>query len=522
MANPFAAAAQDLSRQRSRARSSSIFAGAETGRLMSDWLVGTFSTDDEVSANLRLLRARARQLVRDNPWIAGFVDELANNVIGPDGILLQAKVMTTARPGAPATLASATNKEIERGWKEWGMPETCSADGHDSWVELQRLAVQTVAVEGECFLRRLRGFDNAFGYSVQIIDADLVDETYNVPVGAGQNQIRMGVEIDKWNRPIAYHVWTRYPMDRSGVERKRERIAADEIIHLFVRYRANQTRGVTWFAPILTSVHHLDGYEINELVATRAAAAKMGFIINKHPEAISNFDPGKPGDKRRQMDAEPGLIDELFPGQEFVSFDPSHPAGAYEMFTSTVLRAIARGLKVSYLTLTGDLRAANYSSMRAGLLPERDRWRGLQVWFGVHCCRIVYRDWIRMALLAGAVVVDTRLASEYYEVVWKGRGWKWVDPEKDLIAAEKEVKLGVNSRQRIAAERGVDYEEVIEEIEYEETFADDHDVDVSGTIARGSAPAAAAPKTPDPLRPDEPGDAKDANAGERSPQLAVV
>jgi capsid protein len=66
---------------------------------------------------------------------------------------------------------------------------------------------------------------------------------------------------------------------------------------------------------------------------------------------------------------------ELPPGQEIQMYDPTFPTQNYGDFVVAVLRALARGLKVSYLTLTGDLRQANYSSMRAGLLPERDHWR---------------------------------------------------------------------------------------------------------------------------------------------------
>jgi capsid protein len=58
--------------------------------------------------------------------------------------------------------------------------------------------------------------------------------------------------------------------DFNGKKRERQRIPADEIIHKFVRYRANQVRGVTWFAPVLLNLKNLDGYEFNELAASRA------------------------------------------------------------------------------------------------------------------------------------------------------------------------------------------------------------------------------------------------------------
>lgn len=53
---------------------------------------------------------------------------------------------------------------------------------------------------------------------------------------------------------------------------------ADQIIHLYVSERANQTRGVTWFHPVMTGIKMLDGYTEAELVAARAAGAKMDFF----------------------------------------------------------------------------------------------------------------------------------------------------------------------------------------------------------------------------------------------------
>jgi lambda family phage portal protein len=481
-------------------RSFRSFSGAQTTRLTADWSPFNQSPKQEIGAVLTTLRARARQLVRDNSHAAGFLLELANNVIGPEGILLQAKVKT-ARAG---NLHRGVNDAIEAAWKEWGMPENASADGYESWTDLQKMMIRTIAQDGEIFIRKLKYFDNPFGFTLQIIDADLVDETLNRMATGTENEIRLGIEVNQWGRPVAYHVWTAY----SGDNRKRERIRipAEEMIHRFVRYRANQVRGVTWFAPVLMNLHYLDGYEFSELTAARVNAAKMGFIVNKSEAAIAAFDWDKQaGGERRQMDVEPGLVDELLPGQEFQSFDPTHPSTAFKEFTKTVLRSIARGLGMAYTTLTGDLEAVNYSSIRAGLLSERDHFRSLQRWMGIHIHRVVYREWVQMALLSGALRLDSRVSSNYYEVEWRGRGWKWVDPVNDLTAAALAIALGLDSRQHLAAEQGRDFEEIVDEIAAEMEYADAVGVDVSG------APPAASP-APQNETPDDgsnPGDTSD-------------
>lgn len=508
MRNPLRAAVDQMDQSIRIRRQGSNFTGAQASRLTYDFTAGLFSADQEIRYELTTLRARARRLVRNNSHASGFVNELANNVIGPDGIILQAKVRTRG-----GQLVKPTNDEIERGWKEWGMPEHCSADGRDDWVELQRLIVKTLPVDGEVFLRRLKYFDNAFGYALELVDPDLIDENKNRPKAPGQNEIRMGVEITSWGRPVAYHGWTRHFGD-NGV-REPVVIPADEMIHLFVRYRPNQTRGVTWFAPVLLNLHYLDGYEFSELTAARVSAAKMGFIKNVKAEAIASFDPAKKSEQPRVIDVEPGTWLEGLPGQELEMFDPKHPSTAFKDFTKTILRAIARGLNMSYTTLTGDLEAVNYSSIRAGLLSERDQYRSLQRWLGIHCHRLVYREWLSMSLLSTAIRVDSRLASDYYAVEWKPRGWKWVDPVNDLTAAALAIGLGLDSRQRLAAEQGRDFEEVVEEIAHELEFAEAMGVDVSGAPTGESTAVPrsdAAPAVPDEDAPADADDDEDADS----------
>jgi lambda family phage portal protein len=392
------------------------FGGASTSRLYYDWKVANVSPDYELRGALRILRARARQLVQDNPYASGFAEELANNVVGPKGIRIRPDIRTQTD-----AKHKAANAAIKAAWKDWNLPENASADGHDSWVDLQRLILQTIAIDGECFLRRRMYFDNAHGFALQIIDADQVDETFNRKAEPTANQVVMGVEINADGRAVAYHIRTQHPSD--GLITKRERVSADEIKHLFIRYRANQHRGVTWYAPVLTGLKMHDGYSEAELVAARVAAAQMGFFVTKDPSlATATLDPNAE-DTQEITEAAPGTFGKLEPGQELQMFDPKHPNAAFDAFTKVILRGIARGLGISYIALTGDLLGVSYSSIRAGVLPERDRWRALQNWFAIQCHRWVYQNWIQCATLTGALLLDSRLTADFSNVDWKPRGW---------------------------------------------------------------------------------------------------
>lgn len=444
------------------------YSGGAVTRLLSDWVVGVLSPDTEIRGNLALMRARARDLVRNNAYMAGVRKVFEDNLIGPDGILLQAKV--TVGAGKTARPHDATNWEIERAWKEWGYPENASIDTRASWVD------------GEVFLRGRPDARNAFQFAVQFIDPDQVDEFYNVPFKNGV-EIRMGVEIDADGRPLAYHVNTTHP-DTGKPDR--ERIDAREIKHLYIQVRPGQTRGVTWFAPILTSAKHIESYREAELVAARIQATQAGVIVAKGEDAIAAYaaTTGKDG-VPASIEMEPGVYQSLPPGYSIENSSPTHPNMNFGEFVKAVSMPMARALGISYLTLTGDVSAANYSSMRAGLIPERDHFRCLQNFIALHACRWVYREWVGQALLTQQLRVDTRIRSDLYAVEWKPRGWKWVDPANDLDALEAEIRLGLTTRTRAAAERGNDFEEVVDELKKEQEYAEAEGVDVS--VERKSA-----------------------------------
>jgi len=410
------------------------------------------------------------------------MESIADNVVGWEGIQAKPRVMIgTGRDAVPDKLV---NWELERAWGEW-CADYATVDGIESWLETERLIAKTWGTDGEVFVRRRRGWDNPHAYAVELLDADLLDENFNEKRERTGREIVMGVEVDPYGRPLAYHFWREHP-DELGFRGQRVRVAAEEISHFFIRYRPGQHRGFPLFTPALTNFEMADGYTEAELVAARYHASKMGFIKNTSPVAIDAHvgrlalaaSQGK-GEIRRRIKMGPGELPHLDPGEEFTPFDPTHPSDSFDPFLKSIFRGLARAASMSNLTFTGDLAEANYSSMRAGLLPERDHWRMLQNVLSRRLHAPIRRDWLPMALLTGALNLPG-LAAAYQAVEWRGRRWQWVDPQKDLMAAEAEVKLGVNSRQRLASDRGHDYEKIVDESAEDLAYAREQGVYVGG------------------------------------------
>jgi lambda family phage portal protein len=235
------------------------------------------------------------------------------------------------------------------------------------------------------------------------------------------------------------------------------------MVHWCRPYRVGQTRGVPDFAPVLFVQKMLQGYEEAEVTAARTASAKGGFFERTN-EAVQLL--GEVGDQKDRvaLEVEPGLFESLPPGWKFSQWDPVHPTTAFPDFHKAMLRTIATGLGVSYNLLAQDLEGVSFSSIRTGSLAERDTWKVIQgnLWRHVH--NRVYRQWLLWSLTTGALELPSRDPRQFYRVRWQPRGWDWVDPAKDSQSSAMEVRMGVNSRTRIAAAKGRNFEDIVEEL----------------------------------------------------------
>lgn len=460
------------------------YQAARWTRLTAEWSIWRRSADQEILGDLGALRARSRNLVLNNPFAKRFVSQVMQNVAGPHGFRFKPRVRSAA-----GVLDKATNAELARAWGEWTRRDNCTVDGKLSWRAVQRLVMSATPQDGEVLIRMVEGFDNPFGFALQLIDADLLDEQYNEQRGPHGNEIRMGVEIDRWGRPLGYWLWTTHPSEVAR-ERKRDFIPAAELLHLYVPFRVGQTRGVPWTHAIMMDLKQADGYAEAELIAARIAAAKMGFFTTREG-AEGGWTPPQEnaeGAERLQMEAEPGLLSELPPWLDFKPWDPQHPNTAYRDFMKAVLHSVASGIDVCYHNLTGDLEGVNYSSARVGELDERDSWRALQQWLCEELHQRVYERWLGMAMLTGQANLPSYRVADYRSVAWLPRGWAWVDPQNELNAIKEAIALGLTSRTIEAAAQGRDPEEIFADLEAEAQLAKEYGIEIAGTKTAAPTP----------------------------------
>ena len=440
------------------------YAGANQGRLFSDFVASSRSADEEIKGALKVLRNRCRDLTRNNAYARRFISLAKANTVGDRGVTLQVKARNDN--GAMDNLG---NDQIEIAWKRWGRMGQCSVDGKISWVDAQRLFIENLVRDGEVLVRLVK-YPNDFGFALEFIESDLLDEEYNVTLPNG-HRIRMGVELDSFNRPIAYHLFTAHPGDNSTMwmGKSYNRIPADKMIHAFLPERAMQTRGAPWMSPVIADLKMLNGYREAELVAARVGASKMGFFTSPTGDG---FTPDDTDNKVPIMEAEPGTFHQLPDGVQFQQFDPTHPTTAFADFEKAILRGIASGLGVSYTSLANDLEGVSYSSIRQGALEDRDQWKIIQDFLIQHFVEPVYRAFL-LAVMQGAVInIPASRFDKFAEsTVFRARGFQWVDPLKEMNASVVGLQNGLLSMQDIANQQGRDVEEIFDQIQAEKEMA---------------------------------------------------
>lgn len=437
------------------------------------------SANAEIRSALHTIRNLSRHLAVNNDYGRRFLGMLKNNVVGPAGIRLQAMPL---KPDGTVDQADAA--VIEAGWKAFCKAGVCTVDGRLSMTDALRLGVETLAKDGELLIRHFDGWaGNADRYAFQLIEADHLDENNNQPAGDRRGRIRMGVELNKFNRPQKYYLFENHPGDDLPTysQRRYQAFGADELDHIFLVERAGQVRGVPWMVTPSKRMHMLDGYEDAELVASRTAASKMGFFKSQDGEGYVGDDEETEADgeggtrKVPVMDAEPGTFEDIG-NLDFVPFDPQHPTGQYDAFVKAILRGIASGLGVSYVSLANDLKGVSWSSVRYAAIDDRDFYMALQGFVIEHMLGPIFAHWLENAIRVGALPLPYSMLHKFSNVVWQPRRWKWVDPAKEAKGHQSALEMGTTSPQRIAADSHGDLEEIFKEIAQAKAMAERHGI----------------------------------------------
>lgn len=490
-----------------------MYAAARNSRLTVGFgSSGNSSADAELKVSLTPLRSRSRQMVRDSSYARRARLLVVNNVIG-GGVGLQSQVKNTRDK-----LNERVNRDIEAAWTDWCCAESCHTGGALHFADLERMAMGQVFEAGEIIIRK---HYRAFGGSrvplaLEIIEAERLADEFTEPSVLDSNaEIRMGVEVDKFGRALAYWIRQRHPGDLRGPHEtsdRYERVPAQDIFHLRIIDRWPQTRGEPWMHTVLRKLDDMNEYSGSEIQAARAQS--YAFATIESPAADGSPLADEDDGDQQVMNIEPLMVQALAPGEKLEYHTPTRPNTALDPFMRYMLREFAAGVGPSYESISRDYSQSNYSSSRLALLDDRDLWRVLQLWW-IRSFRLpLHKIWLQQAVFGGAIASMSvvQYASDIARseaVLFKPRGWTWVDPTKEVTAYKEGVKAGFITVTDVIAQTagGLDIEDVIATRKRELELFEEAGIKVDTTVSSAPAkppPQSAAPPGPQVEPADEP------------------
>lgn len=478
------------------------FSAAEGGNLLGGWAASNNSLDVMLRSQLPTLRARSRDLCLNNAYAKQFLRKVSQNVIGPRGIQFQARAMRDN-----GGLDVQDNDRIEAAYALSSRRGNFDVTGQLSRAEGERLAAEVLARDGEVLVRFVRNFPNEVGFAVEFLDANRLDWSYNIDRLPNGNRVVMGVEKNGFGAPVAYYILSQsdVPTVINASQTARVRVDASDILHLFCPLSFESSRGVPWMHAAIVELRHHGGYKEAAVVAARVGAEKLGFIRGGDAEPL---DGEEASDGSVILPSGPGEFGQLPDDADIVDWQPDYPHQQFESFNRAMLQGVASGFGVSYPTFASDLIGVNFSSMRGGVLDERDTWMCIQDFFVSGFSRRHHIEWLSWGLLSGKIPdlrpLPLSRLNKFRAADFIPRRWQWVDPLKDEQANDLGVARRSRSVSSIIREAGQDPEEVWTEIAAEQQRMKE----------LGIAPQA--PKPPSP--PKKPGDDDEAEDGTEQQQ----
>jgi len=436
----------------------------------SSWNTVPQSPSQIIFQELTAIRARSRQQYGASDYIKRYTRLVRSNVAGPEGMGFQSHARS-----ADGKLDIDLGKRVEREVNRW-LKRGVDFYGEQEWPELLSTIMTTLPIDGEVFARIRTGRDaGPWGLSVQLIDAELINVSDFRQLRNG-NIVRFGIELDRQGRRVAYHISPNYGYGiYSGIQdperpSKIIRVPAKNMLHVFDREYVGQLRGIPWTVTAIPRTWQMEKYDEAALVNARWGAGKMVFFKTPDGEGqYSKADGDKWPNGYKVQKMVPGATEELPPGVEPIGWDPTYPNNEYGAFSERNLRGASAGLDVSYESIANDRTGVNFSSIRAGVMEDRETWKSRQLFVNrTFCDPLIERFFSLQATKQGSVFFNPTQYPEQFEDItehsWQNRTWAPIQPVHDVTASKMEIEMGVKSRAQHMREMNRDPADTWEEI----------------------------------------------------------
>lgn len=431
---------REMARQTLNSIKGRAYEAAAYGRRTNNWRVSHTSPTTEAGAQLHTLRARSREMARNNHWASRAVTVISNNTIS-----------TGIRPAISVGGGKgkkATETKIKQAWNAWADSTGCDFDGRMNFYGLQNLIMRAVVEGGECLIVKQIDAKNQ-RLQIRVLEGDYIDTNRHSPAAfiGSEDFDFYGVRFNAKGQRIGVWLYDRHPEFGNYASTF---YGENDVIHVFEVLRAGQSRGVPMGVSGFLRLRDMNDYEDAQLLRQKVAACFSVFV-----QQNSTGRPSEAGENERYERVEPAMINYLAPG-ETITFGNPPPVEGYESYTRQVLRGIAAAYNISYEALTNDLSNVNFSSGRMGWLEFH---RNISKWqrdIMQPALEKVFA-WFMQILALSQGVKDTVIAE------WTAPRREMIDPTKETNGLVAQIRAGLKSYPEAVRELGYDPEDTLAE-----------------------------------------------------------
>lgn len=452
-----------------------------------------FSGDSAIRSSHELMNRRVRDLVRNTAHGKRIKSAFQDLVVGsgfqtfswpfaPHELFQIITELETLQGGdlGPRLHFALESDDLFQKWSD--DPESFDIEGRLTRTDMERMAMGEVCTTGNALIiRNFRKGNGIVPLCYQIIEREQLDESMDRPAGNGDNKIVGGIEFDRNNRAVAYHIYSDHPHDAfsgngtnlqglggispTSMGENRLRIPADRVIDLCLWDRPSSSMGASWFDATGQTTWDRDSCVDSEIksAALDASFAFAAYLKDADKYGGWGFSDGTDdsddfGNRQFKLGHSP-IATVMSPEEKLEMVRSTRPNKDMPVFMKMLDRDAASGHSLSYYTLTGDYESTSFTSTRGSKLDEDLHVKPLQRWFGLRVSLRIRREFNAVAAASGAF--KTLSASQFladrdtyqrFDAIGNGRDL--LDPYKEGEARISRLRTGLSTYKEECAKSG--------------------------------------------------------------------
>jgi len=438
-----------------------IVAGSSR-RTMRGWNPSANTADVDTIPKLNAMRAGSRDMYMNAPIGRAPLNRVKTNAIG-SGLRLQSRLDREVLGLTPEE-ASSWERLTEKEFELWASSIECDASRTQNFYDLTSTAFLSVLLSGDVFVAFpfIKRTGMPYDLRIKLIEADICSNPLTKP---DNMSIAGGVEVDLNGAPTTYHFrkpTSPWSLDYGGAGldtwasvKAYNTSGMRQILHLFLKERPGQRRGIPFIAPIVETLKQLTRYSKAEIDAAIINSyftvfvkhlTQNGSMTDGYIPPSAAFPTGTPGVKVTP-EADPtddvvyemgsGNVIDMLQDEEIQIADPKHPVAGFEKFLDASLKQIGSALEIPFELLTLHF-SASYSAARAAMNEAWKFFMTQRTFMVRYFCKPTYEWWMTEAILNGRIAAPGFFEDPLIRRAWLGS--EWVGPGRGMIEPSREIK----------------------------------------------------------------------------------